>query len=465
MRKKLTSLLVGLTAAPAVWAATPEEAYPEKDPYSAMSVNGNRIYAKTESLGEGEDYLIEMSKVAQQDILFLEPSNMDAEDMAGFVKLPVLNAVFPPLLKTGMLSKKWQAQVNKLEALNRDSNRSFFFMNLLITSGAYAGGNNYSSLRFNQAAYKACIVMGDLDIEAAKLAQNLGAIPQSQITDDFKSRFSDRKSLLMMVLLHEAAHCTQSGGKSFEGQHEILKYEIDADRKAIERYRELIATGWKLDPELPEKLQALRRLAPILGSRGSVSSVMANLMQNHATASGLNEDNPDAEKVMNKNFESVLLQRAVAYELLSPEMRGRLRLKAQSQVDKVFNTLTEELEDSTPKMRRLISELLTALEDFKPVMVNLTISDMALKENPSLAYEALEILADHDWKDAKDESEPSIREMAKESLDAWKKLSLLQPSRELPPVGLSSENMERTSQFGIVRDLSALQKKWNSPHP
>lgn len=463
--KKLTRLLIGLAAAPALSVATPANSQENpEDAFSAMSVNGNRIYAKPETLKSGERYLVEMSKMAGQDILFIEPSNLEIEDLDGFKTLPVLSAVFPPL-KLQKPQVAGSRIINDIALESRESDKDFLFMNLLLTSGAYTEGRNYMSLRFNRYAQKACIVMGDLNIVSSKLAQNLGNIPADQLTEDFKNIFADPKSFLTLILLHEAAHCTQDSPSSLNETHTVLHYEIDADQRALKRYRELIAEGWELDPKLPEKFHYLRLLAPVLGSQGSTTSVMMNLMQNHATAPALDKVAPDAKDISQKTFQSVLLQRAVVYELVNQETRERLRGKAQEQVDRLFTKFTDGLDGRTPRMRKAISDLIEGLNDLKPIMVKLTVTDMALKESPSLSYEALKVLAEHGWKNDKNEIEPNIGQMAKESLTAWEGLSLQRPDRATPDLGLTEGLPLQMDRLDIMKGLTALRKDWNSPQP
>lgn len=463
--KKLTRLLMSLAAAPALSAAMPANSQENpEDAFSAMSVDGKRIYAKPETLKAGERYLIEMSKMAGRDILFIEPSNLEAEDLDGFKTIPVLNAAFPPL-KLQKPQVSGSGITNDFLLKSRESDKDFLFINLLVTSGAYAKGRNYVSLPFNQYAQKACIVMGDLDIDSSKLAQNLGSIPADRLTEDFKNIFADPKSLLTLVLLHEAAHCTQSSAPSVNESHTVLHYEIDADQRALKRYRELIAEGWELDPQLPEKFHYLRLLAPLLGSQGNAKSVMMNLMQNHATAPALNKVAPDAKEISQKTFQSVLLQRSVVYELVDHETHERLRPKAQEQVDKLFAQFTDGLDGKIPRMRKAISDLIAGLNNLKPVMVNLTMTDMVLKENPALSYEALKVLAAHGWKNDKNEIEPYIGEMAKESLMAWDGLFLQRPDRAIPDLGLAEGQPLQMDRLDIMESFTALRKDWNSPRP
>lgn len=315
----------------------------------------------------GQSLIRKMNAVAQDNIFYANPHAVAHLTFEDWQRHPFFKN-WLDIGKSPLISEKMAPELlailernYKIVALKR-------FINLVGDIRGTLGGNNYfadNNNIYDSGKPTGCMIAGDLNVTPQKVATILGGIPPHLQTPAYQKLF-DYKSILTYVLLHEAAHCAQKNSstpsdiaKRQSDNVEILRYEVDADEKADQAYNELVAAGEKLDPQMPEKIRALRIIAPALDrifpeKPASPIALLIGLISSytHSTAGIKNSgDDYNAAKTaqhINKAFTFFSITFLLEYS--TPDRLAEAKAYAdqsRGEFDAIFEVFKKELPDDS----------------------------------------------------------------------------------------------------------------------
>jgi hypothetical protein len=273
-----------------------------------------------------------LTRIAGQDIVFLDPKNTPRITLDEWAKIPAVQNLWTAKLSGGAGAlffaphlSDWQGGTLLREFQERVDN-------LKTVPGFFASNIGTGKEGFG------CFLLGDPNTDTNAFAQEIGAIPDSLVTDKFRQYFSDSFSLLFYALGHEAGHCPQnynvreqvvSLGPLVTGR-KTLEFEMDADSTSAKFYAETVTQkpDLKLDPDIPGKIQKLRVLAPFLAQSADSASYFSNFARylGHATGLTPSNDTPAAEKALSSITSTIhtnFLIRATLYEVEAFGLTGQ----------------------------------------------------------------------------------------------------------------------------------------------
>ena len=331
--------------------ADTQPASSRRETFTRIAIGGHKIYAKPETLKLGEGIFPHIVEVAQKDLVIIEPSRLDKKDIGAFINLPPIRQIYKPI---GLLkvvkspNNEWTKSFNENIIKSNEEAKKRYFESVYAKTAYYKAGENYSANKMMDL--KTCLIMGDLDVSPLSFITNLGAIPPVLASEDFEKKFSDRKSILTMILLHEAAHCRQEKFVRSEGEEwesVTLKGELQADLTALVKYKTLLAGDENLDPDLPKNFSYIRMVAPFMLAQGNVLSSLTGLSHDHATGMGL-LDTPTDEDIYSETSQTLLTAKALILRIADRADIDRLTPLAMTNVDA---TITQALENQKKFIR------------------------------------------------------------------------------------------------------------------
>lgn len=373
----------------------------QEEVFHSIRVGKHEVYAMPSTVRNLGNVLYEISALSGKDIAIVEPSN--PYNLESFLKF----SGFFRLMQVP------EQKRNKLNIMLSQTAANFEAMY----------GANYSAQRVDPGHNKACIITGEMKPSLMHLASQIGHIPQSLKTQKFEQNFEDKKSMLLFVLFHEASHCRSHGNKD-----DFFASEINADRVGVQRYKQLIEKGWKLDSALPKKVRSLRLLAPLFSTSTDAQNVMSGFMEIHSSAGGFSDDKRKARDLLGEASLFKLAVKSRIYDAIPLEKKREFHKLADQQTDEFLAEQKMQLNALLRQHGRdgaMARVVLKILPSMRGIVSKQIVSNMAQKADQSIIQDAMLSLVQED---AEIIFSPKVKinaaQIARASLQAWDMLAL-----------------------------------------
>lgn len=289
------------------------------------------------------------------------------------------------------------------------------------------GGKNFHAENFDLmdgGEKKGCVIMGDPDAPLVSLVSALSGL-KPDIAQKIASGF-DRRSIVALILLHEAAHCGQNLRTLRILDSQTLALEIDADEKAAQAYGKLVEEHAGYDGDMPGKARQMRILSSVLKQPALAALSLLNFT--HTTAHAPENASPaeKADRARNNAMMHSVYTYIMVSSALTPQQAEDLRPQIDKEMDTIDALLDKAAEIMSTKGDNGKNEIKQALQTmFRQAITGL----VAVIEWPEYAYYADRMVLEEDRAVPKlPNPDPSlmddIKNASQQFVTAWETLNL-----------------------------------------